>query len=145
MDKRNWFYRQKVESVKDMRDLESRIEKADKNQIANTVGQIISSGLVVTENSPVDLSVILSAGVAFNEDGNFIRVSEAQEIDLSSYLPAQEDEVYVTITVAFARKLTEQVTDGLDNQVYYNNDESFELVITKGNEAASGDTKKSVE
>ena len=141
MDKRNYYFDQVVEEV-DMRDLEDRAEGGDKRAVTDLMkGQMLVTGLVGTQNSVPDLNVLISAGIAYDVNGDRINIPSQQTFNLSTYLPT-DDEVWVTVSAKFIRVLSNEVVDGYGNTVYYDNDESFEIVITKGEEAGSGNVVK---
>src|SRR3990167_7028115 len=134
MDKKNYYFDQLIDE-NDMRDVEDRVEGADKRAVTDLMkGQMITgSGLVSTQNGTPDLNVLISAGIAYDSEGDRIEVGTQQTVDLSSYLPTN-DEVWVNASITFARETSNPVTDGYGNTVQYDNDESFEIVVTKGNE-----------
>ena len=141
MDLRNWYFFQFV-GHDDMRDLEARVEAVDKRIITDLFkGQLLVSGLAGSQNTVPDLTVLISAGTAYDGSGNRIYVGTGQQADLSSYLPTLA-EVWVTVTAKFVRVLSDPKTDGFNQTVQYKNDEGFAITITKGVEATSGNAVK---
>ncbi|MBN2544595.1 MAG: WD40 repeat domain-containing protein [Spirochaetes bacterium] len=133
MDRRNYYYKKRIQTA-EMEDLQDNIENADKNIIKNILGHGIWSGLYVTKKNPgtSDAIFVVSAGIAYDQNGNRIEIGANQDVDLAGYLPTAGLIKSLAITVRFARSQSQQELDGNNNLQYFQNNEYFIVVVIEG-------------
>jgi hypothetical protein len=145
-DRTDFYFRQRVtESELDL--AFSLLEQADRN-LASDLGVFgIIAGAVPAPHAPVpDLTVDLTAATsAYDRLGQRIFFGTGQRVDCTldaSGVPTdvagQGNERWLAIFLRFGRRLSDPRTDGNSQQVYFRRDESFELVVRQGLEAAAG-------
>lgn len=144
MDKINFYFDQMVDET-DLDAIQTNAEDADKNLVKDIMGSGIISGLDISPNSPADLTVRYSHGVAYDAYGQRIEVPGDGTKDCSSYVVGVADnERWLTIVAKFARNNYDQRLDGNGNQILYKNDEYFEIAILAGDIALIGSAVKPV-
>jgi len=145
-NRRDYYYRQPV-TEGELDDGFAQMEAAITNLASDTGMYGIVSGLVATENDPVaDLTVDLTGdGTVYDRLGQRIRVDAAQDVDCSvdeSSVPtevqAEGNERWLAVFAGFDRLLTDPRTDGNGQTVYFERNESFEIVVRQGAEAGDG-------
>jgi hypothetical protein len=145
-DRCDYYFRQKVtESELDLGF--SLLENADRN-LASDIGIFgIISGAAPSSHAPVaDLTIDLTAvATAYDHLGERIYFGTGQRVDCSvdlSGVPTdvktQGNERSLGVFLRFTRQLSDARTDGNSQQVYFRRDESFQLVVRQGVEAAAG-------
>ena len=147
-DRCDFYFRQRVtESELDL--AFQLLEQADR-YLATDIGVFgIISGAVPSPHAPVaDLTIDLTAAAtAYDRLGERIFFGTGQRVDCSvdlSGVPtdvkAQGNERSLGVFLRFTRQLSDPRTDGNSQQVYFRRDESFQLVVRQGVEAAAGAT-----
>ena len=147
-DRCDYYFRQKVtESELDLGF--TLLENADRN-LASDIGIFgIISGAAPSSHAPVaDLTIDLTAAAtAYDHLGERIYFGTGQRVDCSvdlSGVPTdvknQGNERSLGVFLRFTRQLSDARTDGNSQQVYFRRDESFQLVVRQGVEAAAGAT-----
>lgn len=140
MNRFNWYYRQKV-SEAEMDELQDNIEQAIRNAITDVYSVGWVSGANLQPQS--GMTVRITAGTGYDENGDRVSFGSAQSIDLSSYRPSSSNrEAWCLIAARFKRELSDPRTDGHGNTVYFRENESFEIVVRKGAEAEIGNATK---
>ncbi len=145
-DRTDFYFRQRVtESELDL--AFTLLEQADRN-VATDIGVFgIISGAVPAPHAPVaDLTIDLTAAsTAYDRLGQRIYFGTGQRVDCSvdsagvpTDVKAQGNERWLGVFLRFTRRLSDPRTDGNSQQVYFRRDESFELVVRQGIEAAAG-------
>lgn len=74
--------------------------------------------------------------MAYDSNGNKISLNAVTEKDIASHIPGADNR-YITYSLRFIRNDSNQQIDGYGNTVYYENNESFEIVEHLGNIATS--------
>lgn len=142
MRKLNWYYRQKV-GFQDMRELQDNLEEAIHNTLLDLFATGFIAGGEVQPNSPANMTVRVTAGRGYDENGNRIFIPTVQTVDLSSHRPGTSGrERWVLIAARFRRVESEQRTDGHGNTLLYRSDPSFEIVARPGSDASIGAAQK---
>lgn len=145
-DRVDWYYRQLV-SEADLDDAFSDLENADRAIMADMGVIGILSGLSVTEHAGTpNLTVDASGpGIAYDVDGQRIRVSALQNVDVSedsssvsTSVVGVGNERWVSVFVKFKRVLSDPQIDGNSDTVYFDRAESFEIVVNQGSETTIG-------
>lgn len=120
-------------------------EDADHAIVRDLVtGGGIASGLDLTEQSSPNLTLQLSAGVAYDPLGRRINVPTAQTVNVAvdsagtSTAVGNGNERYVGIYLRFKRSTTEPYTTTLGAEVFLSHAESFEVVVVAGASATVG-------
>lgn len=105
----------------------------------------VQQGLVVSENSPTpDMTVDITAGTAYDHDGERTPVSPAQNEDLSGItLPGSGKEKWVRIFLAFSQTTSVAWTDDDGTPGYWKQDEGFSIDLVEGAEATPPATRPS--
>ncbi len=145
-DRLNFYFRQRVSEAELDLGFE-QLETADRNLAADIGLYGVVSGAVPSQHAPVaDLTIDLSApGRAYDRLGQRVFFGTAQGVDLSvdqNGLPTEVatagQERWVAVFLRFKRLLSDPRTDGNSQLVYFRRDESFELVVRQGAQAAAG-------
>lgn len=140
----NYYFRQKV-SESELDEGFELLEQADRDFVTDLQLVGITDGLAVTQRGAgANLTVDVSAGVAYDKDGQRIFTSSLQNVSVSA------DENAVTTAVSnpgnskiialffkFKRTLTDPRTDGNSVTVFFSEAESFEFKVRQGTEAGS--------
>ena len=144
MDRVDFFFGQPVTEAE--LDLAFQLaEDADRN-FALDIGVVgIADGLVVSEQGPPALSVDVTDGAAYDDLGRRLKAAAAFEVDLSqdsNGLPSEPalggNERWISIFVRFIRVETEERTDDNNQQIWWRQSESHEVIVRLGAEAGSG-------
>lgn len=142
MNRRDYFFRQLVTED----ELDAGFEQAEQADRAFTTdfGMVgVADDLVVTQHSPTpDLTVDVSAGAAYDQQGQRCAIVSTQNPDLSvdslgvsTAVTAPGNEKYVGLYIKFARELSDPRLDGNGSTVYFVRSESFTLHKVQGAEA----------
>lgn len=144
MDRKDYFFRQQVTEAELDAGFEGA-EQADRNIIADQSLYGVCSGFVVTQAGSPNLTVSVSAGVAYDQAGERIKTPSAQPVDISvdsgsasTAVGSGGNEKIVSIFLAFTRALSDPRTDGNSATVYFQRNESFSFVVRQGAEALLG-------
>ncbi|MFH0901938.1 MAG: hypothetical protein V2A73_15015 [Pseudomonadota bacterium] len=145
-DRLNYHFRQRVTEAE--LDLGfALLEKADHNLAADVGVYGIVSGAEPTPHSPVpDLTIDLTApGRAYDRIGQRIFFGTGQRVDCAvdhSGIPTEVTvagkERWLGVFLRFDRLLSDPRTDGNSQQVFFREDESFELVVRQSPEGSIG-------
>ncbi|MCU0692807.1 MAG: hypothetical protein MUF54_15510 [Polyangiaceae bacterium] len=146
----DFYYRQRVTEAE--LDLAfALLEKADHNLAADIGVYGVVTGAVPTQHAPIaDLSIDLSApGCGYDRVGQRLFFGTGQTVHLatdSTGIPtevaASTHERWLGVFLRFKRLLSDPRTDGNSQQVFFRQDESFELVVRQGPQAAIGSAPK---
>jgi hypothetical protein len=116
----------------------------DNLQVDYAVDGVIS-GLVVTERGTPDMTVDVSAGVAYDGEGKRCKVSSGQIVDISGVtLPGGGNEKWVSIFIENLVVTAEPWIDDDGVSGYWEHNDSFLLTIVEGAEAAPPAARASV-
>jgi hypothetical protein len=141
----DFFYAQLVEEGH-LDDAFAGAELADQ-AIVSDFGLVgITSGLSVSEHAGVpDLTVDVTAGAAYDQLGQRMRVASTQSPSLandssavSTAVTAPGNEKWIGLFIKFARVLTDPQLDGNLSTVFFNRAESFSFFVVQGAEAPAG-------
>lgn len=135
MDRFNWYYRQRV-SESDLDGLQDRIEAALTNLQKDlfTYGWLVGGD--ITPGSGTAVSV--PPHIGYDQYGQRIAWSTPQTVNLTAQKPGTPGQSrWVLIAGRFKRALSDLRTDGHGQQVYFKEDESYEIVQRAGTAAAS--------
>jgi hypothetical protein len=149
-DRLDYYFRQRVSEAE--LDLAFELlEKADRNLAADIGVFGVISGAEPTPHSPIaDLTIDLTAPArAYDRLGQRIFFGTGQRVDCSvddSGIPTEITvagrERWLGVFLRFDRLLSDPRTDGNSQQVYFRRDETFDLVVRQGPEAAVGTAPK---
>lgn len=124
-----------------MDELQDNIEQAIRNAIKDVYSLGWVSGANLLPQS--GMTVRVTAGTGYDENGDRIHFGSDQSINLSSYRPSTSNrEAWCLIAGRFKREFSDPRVDGHGNTVYFRENESFEIVVRKGSEAAIGSATK---
>jgi len=149
-DRLDYYFRQKVTEAELDLGFEL-LEKADHNLAADIGIYGVVSGAVPTQHAPIaDLTIDLSApGRAYDRLGQRVFFGTGQTVNLavdSTGIPTEvsnsTQERWLGVFLRFKRLLSDPRTDGNSQQVLFRRDESFELVVRQGPQAAIGAAPK---
>jgi hypothetical protein len=136
------FYPKQIVTDTDLNTLQANVENADYNLAMDLGLSGVVSGLEVSPNSPNDLKVAYTKGVAYDAYGKRIAASGNGLIDCSSYAVSNSGyERWISIVIEFARNAydTRAVDSGT---IYYYQDAYFSIGIVAGTIAATGAASK---
>jgi hypothetical protein len=145
-DRLDYFFRQRVTEAELDLGFEL-LEKADRNLAADIGVYGVVSGAAPTQHAPIaDLTIDLTAPCrAYDRLGQRIFFGTAQRVDCAADLTGIPTDVstsgqerWLGIFLRFKRLLSDPRTDGNSQQVFFRRDESFELVVRQGPQAAAG-------
>lgn len=140
----NYYYRQKV--IEAELDLGfSSLETADRGLAVDHALAGVTTGLAVAQHaSPQNLTVDITAGVAYDKIGQRVGVGSPQTLNcavdegsVSTSVTTPGNSKIISIFAKFVRALTDPRIDGNSVTVYFNEAESFQLIVRQGAEAAS--------
>jgi hypothetical protein len=149
-DRVDFFFRQRVTEAELDLGFEL-LERADRNLAADIGLYGVVSGGVPTQHAPIaDLTLDLTApGRAYDRLGQRIFFGSGQTVNLAvdaTGIPTDVSTVgqerWVGVFLRFHRLLSDPRTDGNSQQVFFRRDESFEVVVRQGPQAASGSAPK---
>ena len=107
----------------------------------------IVSGVLATEHvAPPDLTIDVTAGVSYDQAGRRCGITSAvsglncavDENAVATTVAAPGNERWLSIQLRFDRTLTDLQVDGNGNNVFVDQDESYELAVVMGPEQAAG-------
>lgn len=132
------FYPKQIVTDTDLNTLQANVENADYNLAMDLGLSGVVSGLEVSPNSPNDLKVAYTKGVAYDAYGKRIAASGNGLIDCSSYTVLNDGyERWISIVIEFARNAYDaRVVDS--GTIYYYQDAYFAIGIVTGITAATG-------
>jgi hypothetical protein len=142
MNRRDYYFRQLVTEA-ELDDGFEQAEQADR-AIMTDLGLVgIVNGLAVSEHTPTkDLTVFVSSGVAYDQNGQRCAIVSTQNpdlsidsLDVSTAVTTPGNEKYLSLFVKFARALSDPRLDGNNLTVYFVRAESFTLWKVQGSEA----------
>jgi hypothetical protein len=149
-DRVDYYFRQRVTEAE--LDLGFEVlERADRNLAADIGVYGVIGGAVPTQHAPIaNLTIDLTApGRAYDRLGQRIFFGSGQTVNLatdSTGIPTDVSTVgqerWVGVFLRFHRLLSDPRTDGNSQQVFFRRDESFELVVRQGPQAALGSAPK---
>jgi hypothetical protein len=138
------FYTNQIVNKADLNNLQDNIENADRNLAMDIGFGGIVTGLVISPNSPNDLTVKYTKGIAYDAYGKRIEASGDGAIDCSSYAVANSgNERWLALVISYARNAYDARADGSET-IYYYQDEYFAISIVAGTEATSGSATRPV-
>ena len=149
-DRVDYYFRQRVTEAELDLGFEL-LERADRNLAADIGVYGVVSGAVPTQHAPIaDLTIDLTApGRAYDRLGQRIFFGSGQTVNLgvdSTGIPTDVSTVgqerWVGVFLRFHRLLSDPRTDGNSQQVFFRRDESFEVVVRQGPQAATGSAPK---
>ncbi len=149
-DRLDYFFRQRVTEAELDLGFEL-LEKADRNLAADIGVYGIVSGATPTQHAPIaDLTIDLTAPCrAYDRLGQRIFFGTSQRVDCAADLTGIPTEVstsgqerWLGVFLRFKRLLSDPRTDGNSQQVFFRRDESFEIVVRQGPQAAAGSAPK---
>lgn len=144
MDRLDYYFRQKVTEA-ELDDGFAQAEAADWNFVidADLVG--VHFGLSCGEQGVPNMTLLVTAGAAYDATGRRIRVPSNQNVSvaadynsISTAVATPGNERWVSVFAGFTRALTDPRTDGNGLTVYFDRAETFETRVVSGVEAASG-------
>lgn len=140
----NYFFRQKVTEAE--LDLGfTYLEQADRALMTDT-GQVgVAVGGVVSERGAgANMSVDITALIAYDKAGQRIQFAGTQNISLandengtSTAVASVGNSKILSVFAKFKRNLTDPRTDGNSVTVYFNEAESYEIVVRQGGEGVA--------
>ena len=149
-DRLDYYFRQRVTEAELDLGFEL-LEKADRNLAADIGVYGIVSGAEPAPHSPVaDLTIDLTApGRAYDHIGQRIFFGTGQRVDCSIDLSGIPTEVtvagkerWLAVFIRFDRLLSDPRTDGNSNEIFFRQDESFEIVVRQGTAAAANSAQR---
>lgn len=144
MDRLDYYFRQKVTEA-ELDDGFAKAETAIQNLFvdADLVG--IHFGLACSEQAVPNMTLLLTAGAAYDATGRRIRIPSNQNVNLAAdyngiatTVASVGNERWLSVFVGFTRALTDPRTDGNGLTVYFSRAETFETRVVAGVEAGSG-------
>lgn len=144
-DRKDFYYRQKVTEA-ELDGAFDGLEVADRNMVGDLGFAGIASGLAAVQHTPsANLGVDVSAGTAYDQSGQRIRVPSVQAVSVatdnggvSTAVATPGNAKVVSVFLRFTRSLSDPRIDGNSNTVYFLRDESFGFWIKQGVEALDG-------
>jgi hypothetical protein len=144
MDRLDYYFRQKVTEA-ELDDGFAKAEAADWNMVVDADLTGIHYGLACSEQAVPNMTVLMTAGAAYDATGRRIRIPANQNVNcaadyngISTTVANPGNERWLSIFVGFGRNLTDARTDGNGATVYFSRAETFETRVVAGVEAASG-------
>lgn len=143
-DRRNFYYRQKVTEA----ELDGAFDALElaQQRLAIDHGLVgIASGMAVGQHTPNNLTVDVTAGTAYDEAGQRVRVPTTQNVNVAldnggvtTAVTTPGNSKVVSLFVKFKRSLSDPRIDGNSATVYFVSEESFEFYVKQGVEATTG-------
>lgn len=141
MDRRNWYFAQTVTDG-ELEGSQDAVEETTRQLQADMSFEGIAQGLVATEAGTPDLTVEVSAGVAYNSLGERCHHPTAVIVDVSEdYLgnptaitQGAGYEAILGVSIGFAREFSDDRIDGNDNPLFFLEEEVAQYRVTKGSE-----------
>jgi hypothetical protein len=142
---RRVLYHGQVVTANEINDVFDQVEIADLNDRIDADVLGVQSGFVVSENTVPDLSVKITAGMAYDSDGRRVVNGALVALDLSvdsnnasTDVVTPGNEKWLAIFAVYDLVLSDlrPTLDG--NSVYWREDESVTFVVTQGAEAGAG-------
>lgn len=144
-DRRDFYFRQRV-TEGELDDAFDGLENA-LWQLAEDVGMVgIIAGATPTENAPPDLSILLDGpSTSYDKLGRRVYFGAQQTVDcsidengVSTAVANPGNERWVSVFLEFDRVLADERVDGASQQVWFERNEGFQIVVRQGAEAAAG-------
>jgi len=99
----------------------------------------VLGGLVVTQHGIPDMTVDVSAGVAYDHEGKRCRVALAQNVDLGGIaLPGVGNEKWVSLRIDYQQTDADPWVDDFGAPGFWTHNESYQFTLTEGLEALIG-------
>jgi hypothetical protein len=145
-DRARYYFRQRI-SEAELNLAFELLEKADRNLAADLGIYGVISGAVPAPHSPVpNLCVDLTApGRAYDKLGQRLFFGTGQTVDcavdlvgIPTDVASASNERWLGLFLRFKRQLSDPRTDGNSQQVFFRQDESFEVVVRQAPEGAIG-------
>lgn len=140
-DRKNYHFRQIVTEAELDGGFE-QLENAERNLFKDLLPSGIVSGLGVTQAGSPNLTVSVAAGTAYDADGQRLRVGSTQPLNIavdsngvSTAVGSGGNAKVVSVFLAFSRALSDPRVDGNSVTVYFEEAESFSLIVRQGLEA----------
>ena len=141
MDRLNFYFQQLLGSG-DLDDAFDKTERAIRSTSADAGVVGVVSGLVPAAQVSPNLTVSLSAGVAYDKTGKRLAVAGGQTVDLSVDETGANTAVttptwkrYVSVFLRFVRDSTDARVDGNNVSIFYQNSESYKIRVVMGAES----------
>jgi hypothetical protein len=145
MSKRlNYYFRQKV-GEGELDDGFAYLEDADQAIITDVGFTGVLNGMAVSQRAAgANLTVDVSAGIAYDKSGERVQFSSTQNVDLSvdengvsTAVASAGNTKVISVFAKFTRSLSDPRTDGNSVTVYFQEDESFAFIVRQSGESAS--------
>lgn len=140
----DFHYRQKV-TEDELNAAFEELEQAERSIVKDLEFTGVYSGLVVTQHTTPNLTVDVSAGGAYDPNGQRIAVGTTQTVNVAADSNAASTAVatpgnarVVSVFAVFARVLSDPRVDGNGDTVYFSRAESFTFRVVQGAEALLG-------
>lgn len=144
-DRRDYYFRQRVTEG----ELDAGFDGLENAiwQLAEDVGIVgIIAGATPTENAPPDLSILLDGpSTSYDKTGKRIYFGAQQTVDcsidengVSTSVANPGNERWVSVFLEFDRVLADERVDGASQQVWFERNEGFKVVVRQGAEAGAG-------
>ncbi len=143
-ERRDYYFGQLV-TEDELDDGFAGLEQADRD-LAVDLGLIgVTTGMTVSQHTPQNLTVDVSGGQGYDQDGQRLNIASTQVVDVSTDSSAVAttvavagNEKWVSLFVKFARALSDPRLDGNNVTVYFVREETFEIERVQGAEAPIG-------
>lgn len=140
----NYYYRQKVTEA-ELDQGFALLETADRALSVDLVLAGVVSGLAVTQHAtPQNLTVDITAGVAYDKLGERVNVGAPQTVNcaidegsVSTAVAGGGNSKILSVFAKFTRNLSDPRLDGNAVTVYFSEAESFQFVVRQGAEGVS--------
>lgn len=140
-----WFYRQLV-GPSDFNDAQANLQNADWSIVADQQAPGIMTGLSVAQASSPNMTVNVTQGVAYDQNGARVFVPSTQNVSMTvdsngaaiSTPTGVSNTKIVSVAVKFARNNSDPQIDGNSVSLFYQQAESFQLVVVQGTEGNPG-------
>lgn len=120
-------------------------EAADQALMSDQALTGVFTGIVPVQEATPDLTVDVTAGTAYDVDGQRITLASTQNLDvsvdsnaLSTAVVSGGNEKWVSVFVQFDRALSDPRVDGNGIPLQYLRTESYQFIVDQGSESAAG-------
>jgi hypothetical protein len=144
MDRLDFYFEQLVTQA-DMDQAFDNAETADYNLQLDNGYTGVAAGQVVAQEATPDLTVDITAGTAYDQSGQRVRIASTQNLDCSvdsNALPTTVvsggNEKWLSVFVQFDRALSDPRVDGNGSPLQYVRSESFQFIVDQEAEASAG-------
>ena len=148
MDKRNWYYRERVLEAS-LDEIETFTETALRKARMDLDFFGVHSGLEVSQNSPPAMAVRVGLGYATDHEGNRVDVGGDQIVNCAvdhlgnpTAVTDPANERWLSIFLAHDQTLADPKIDGNGNTVYTHVYDGYSIYVAMGDEAGIGSAAK---